>query len=75
MATRKRNVRDLESVIDLVQASDGLPHPEKHELVHQMAELRTQVCCNATDCRLCRATQTCERLLVRAFAGRWECRA
>jgi len=66
----KRNVRDLGSVIDLVR----LTEPERTDLVAGLSELRDRVCCHATDCRLCQASLSCERLLIKAFAAQWECR-
>ncbi|WP_448192520.1 hypothetical protein [Azospirillum sp. sgz301742] len=65
----KRNVRDLGSVIDLVQ----LTEPGRTDVVAGLSELRERVCCHATDCRMCRASVSCESLLVRAFAGNWGC--
>ena len=66
----KRNVRDLEPVIDLVRQTA----PERTDVVDGLSYLHERVCRYATDCRLCQASLPCERLLVRAFTGRWECR-
>lgn len=70
-AALKRNVRDLGSVIDLVQ----LIAPERIDVVDGLSHLHEQVCHHATDCRLCQASLPCESLLIRAFAGQWGCRS
>lgn len=70
-AVAKRNVRDLGPVIDLVR----LTNPTRTDLLVELSELHDHVCRGATDCRICQASLPCERLLIKAFVGRWECRA
>lgn len=70
-AVRERiNVRDLKSVIDLVQVTK----PERLDLIAGLSHLHKNVCRHATDCRLCQAALPCERLLRAAFIGQWDCR-
>ena len=65
----KRNVRDLEPVIEFVHQTA----PDRTDIIAELSNLRDRICRHATDCRFCHAATPCESLLVRAFAGNWGC--